>query len=448
MTVPPKIVDIVPQQWASIIEAFEKLVPEDSYLHWDDIRKQPQPTGIGYEAWWAALKLGRSARRRFICFGEQGEAPFGFNLTDGLVEILHELDHGEGNEAVSSQDLRRVIASALFEEAIASSRLAGAATDYAVAKELLRSGRPPQERGEQMIVNQQRALERVGVLRDRELCPEFVLELHRCITEGTLDEPGAAGRIRGKNETAPLVEPMAAGQCNPPPADELPQRLERMCAFANGRAPEFFIHPVIRGIILHFWLAHDRPFLDGNGRTARTLFRWVMLHQAYPLFELLALSPGLLQAPAGYARAFLQTESDDNDLTYFILHQATAIRTAARALHDRAVRKIDEMRGAKEKFRGLADLNLRQQALIAHALRKPDTQYVVAGHQRSHGVTHQTARDDLFDLIRRELLVVGKEGRRYVFQAPTDLARRLQFAAGRRRIKPIAQGDELPTALL
>jgi Fic family protein len=173
-----------------------------------------------------------------------------------------------------------------------------------------------------------------------------------------------------------------------------------------------------------------------------------MLRQAYPLFELLSISPVLLQAPADYARAFLQTETDDNDLTYFILHQATVIRAAVGALHGRAGRKTDEVRKAKEKLRGFAELNPRQQALIAHALRKPDTRYVVAGHQRSQGVTHQTARDDLFDLSRRELLEVGKEGRRYIFQVPADLTRKLQSTAGPRRTKPPAQGDELPTTLL
>ena len=448
MNIPPTIIDVIPQQWALVLEAYEKLVPGDSYLHWDELKKRPPPMGIGHEAWWAALKLARSSRLHFIPFRDGRDQPFSFNIPDGLVELLHQLDHGWNEKDIRSEDLSRFIASALFKEAIASARLAGATTQYAVGKEMLRTGRPPGERNEQMVVNLHLALERVGELRNRELSPEIVLELHRCITEGTLDEPSAAGRLRRTGEESLLVDPAGAVQQEPPPAGELPQRMEQMCAFANGRVPEIFIHPVIRAIILHFWLAHDRPFLDGNGRTARTLFRWAMLHQAYPLFELLSISPFLLQAPAGYAQAFLQTETDDNDLTYFILHQAAAIRAAVGDLRGRAVRKTDEVREAKEKLRGFADLNLRQQALIAHALRKPDTGYVIAGHQRSHGVTHQTARDDLFDLIRRELLAVGKEGRRYLFHVPADLTRRLQSTAGHRRIKPTAQGDDLPTALL
>jgi Fic family protein len=58
----------------------------------------------------------------------------------------------------------------------------------------------------------------------------------------------------------------------PPPAAELPARLEAMCDFANSKTPDTFIHPVVRGIFLHFWLAYDHPFVDGNGRTARALF--------------------------------------------------------------------------------------------------------------------------------------------------------------------------------
>jgi Fic family protein len=448
MKVLPTIIDVIPQQWALVLEAYEKLVPGDSYLHWDELKKLPPPVGIGHEAWWAALKLARSSRLHGITFGEREEALFSFNIPDGLVELLHQLDHGWNEKDIRPEDLSRFVASALFKESIASARLAGGTTHYAVAKEMLRTGRPPGERSEQMVVNLHLALEQVREVQNRELSPEIVLELHRCITEGTLDEPSVAGRLRRTGEESLVVDPVGTVQHKPPPAGELPQRMEQMCAFANGRSPEFFIHPVIRAIILHFWLAHDRPFLDGNGRTARTLFRWAMLHQAYPLFEHLSISSFLLQAPADYAQAFRQTETDDNDLTYFILHQAKAIGAAVEDLHGRAVRKTGEVREAKEKLRGFAELNPRQQALIAHALRKADTRYVIAGHQRSHGVTHQTARDDLFDLIRRELLVVGKEGRRYIFHVPADLLRRLQSTAGHRRMKPTAQGDELPTTLL
>jgi hypothetical protein len=74
-----------------------------------------------------------------------------------------------------------------------------------------------------------------------------VLDLHRLVSEKTLDDPADAGRHR-------------------PPGMQV---------------PAVFIHPVMRAITLHFWLAYDHPFCDGNGRTARALFYWSMLKQGY-----------------------------------------------------------------------------------------------------------------------------------------------------------------------
>ena len=99
-----------------------------------------------------------------------------------------------------------------------------------------------------------------------------------------------------------------------------------MCDFANGKTPEQFVHPVVRAIILHFWLAYDHPFVDGNGRTARALFYWLMLRHGYWLFEFISISEVILKAPVKYGEAFLYTETDQNDLTYFIIHQVEVIR--------------------------------------------------------------------------------------------------------------------------
>ena len=101
-------------------------------------------------------------------------------------------------------------------------------------------------------------------------------------------------------------------------ASNCTERMGLMCDFANSKTPEGFVHPVLRSIILHFWLAYDHPFVDGNGRVARALFYWSMLRHGYWLFEFVSISQIILKAPVKYGRAFLYTETDDNDLTYFI----------------------------------------------------------------------------------------------------------------------------------
>ena len=32
--------------------------------------------------------------------------------------------------------------------------------------------------------------------------------------------------------------------------------MQSMCDFANGKTPRQFVHPVVRAMILHFWLAY------------------------------------------------------------------------------------------------------------------------------------------------------------------------------------------------
>jgi Fic family protein len=198
-----------------------------------------------------------------------------------------------------------------------------------------------------------------------------------------------------------------------------------MCAFANGQSPGSFVHPAVRAIILHFWLAYDHPFVDGNGRTARALFYWAMLHSGYWLFEFISISNILRKAPMKYGRSFLYTETDDNDLTYFIIAQTQVIRRAVRELHEYIERKTAELKDAESSIRALDLFNHRQVEIVSHALKHPGQRYTFASHQLSHNVVYQTARTDLLDLAARGVLEKRKKGKQMIFVAPSDLSARL-----------------------
>jgi Fic family protein len=199
-----------------------------------------------------------------------------------------------------------------------------------------------------------------------------------------------------------------------------------MCAFANGETPDFFVHPAVRAIILHFWLAYDHPFVDGNGRTARALFYWAMLRGGYWIFEFLSISSILRKAPMKYGRSFLYTETDDNDLTYFLIAQSRVIRSAIRDLHGYIERKTGEVLEVESRIRALEILNHRQVEIVRHALKHPRQRYTFASHQKSHNVVYQTARTDLLGLAGLGVLEKRKRGRQMVFVAPPDLAERLK----------------------
>ncbi len=330
-------------------------------------------------------------------------------------------------DQITNPDTRdRYYISSLMEEAITSSQIEGAATTRLVAKEMLRSGRSARDRSEQMILNNYRTMRQIGEWKKEALTPELVLQIHEYVTRETLDDETAVGRLRTADEEIVVTDRDGEVSHRPPPAGQLEERLERMCAFANGKPEEKFVHPVIRSIILHFWLAYDHPFVDGNGRTARALFYWSMLRHEYWLFKFISISEILRKSTGRYSRAFLYTETDENDLTYFILFQLHVIQRAIESLHEHIKRKTRALKRAEKELRAIAGLNHRQRALISHALRHPDQIYTITSHSRVHNVVHQTARTDLIDLMELKLLERTKVGRIWNFRPAVAIEERLR----------------------
>ena len=421
-----------PERLLEILNSVASPTADGLYQHWDDLKYRQPPAGLSRDEWWLALKFHRQTGSRSIPLKDTAGNNFRFSVPDLVADLLHQIDRVGGTfvqipEQVTSAEHRdRYVVRSLMEEAITSSQLEGAATTREVAKKMLAEGRKPRDRSERMIVNNYATMRRILDLRDKPLTADMVFQIHREISEDALDIPDGAGRFRRADEDINVSDIEGTVFHTPPPASELPARLEAMCDFANGKTPDFFVHPVIRGIILHFWLAYDHPFVDGNGRTARALFYWQMLHSGYWLFEFISISQFLRKAPVQYGTAFLHTETDENDLTYFLIHQAEIIRRALKELHDYVARKSSETRACLDALQKHPELNHRQQSLISHAVRHPGFVYNIAGHGTRHAVVYQTARTDLLSLAKLKLLEQRKAGRTLVFVAPKDLELRLR----------------------
>jgi Fic family protein len=414
--------------------------PGGRYLHWDELRHRDPPLGLSHEEWWAGIKLARLHAMKPIPLRDQKGVAFSYMLPDAVLRLLHVIDQNAGGgiqlaEEVTSPGTRdRYIVNSLIEESITSSQLEGASTTAEVARDMIRSGRRPTDRSERMILNNFMAMRFVQENCGSELTPSFVFELHRLVTDGTLEDADRAGRFRTTGDNIVVSDPYGNTLHTPPHASELAGRLSAMCDFANSRGDEdTFMHPVVRAILLHFWLAYDHPFVDGNGRTARALFYWSMLSSRYWLAEYISVSRILKKAPSQYGRAFLYTETDENDLTYFVVYQLRVIERAIEELKAYLRKKMAEVRQVETLLKRSADLNHRQLALLGHALKHPGRQYTVQSHQTSHRVSTVTARTDLVDLAERRLLRQRKVGKAFVFTAPDDLGGRLSASTAQRK---------------
>jgi len=445
---------VPPPPWLDLFDTHSKRLPvilaqelgpevRGSYEHWDHLRHLTPPAPLTHEQWWLGIKLARRAISRDLPLADKDHSPFTVALSDSLQRRLFLVARDaagalQGAERIPSDTMReRYLVRSLMEEAMTSSQLEGAATTTLVAKEMLRSGRAPRDYGEMMIANNYQAMLELKRWVGQPLTPDTVFGIHRMLTDGTLKDPSFAGRFRTAAEDIVVQDESGAVLHIPPPASELPDRMEALCAFANqGDDDEAFIHPVVRAILIHFMIGYDHPFVDGNGRTARALFYWSMLNSGFWMTEYLSISSILKKAPSQYNRSYLYTESDGSDATYFVSHQLDVLLKAIEGVHAYIARKQQAQHEAetllKPGSRLARLLNHRQRALLLNALRNPDKQFTIATHQRVHDVVYDTARSDLLGLVKVKLMRQDKLGKQHVFSAAPDLGTKLRADSERR----------------
>jgi Fic family protein len=410
------------------------------YLHWDELRHRPTPNpDISHEEWWLMLKLARLNQARSLTLHDKTKQAFSYVLAEPILKALRFIDrHAGGTDTLGNPNIDpgerdRYLFNQLMEEAITSSQLEGASTTRRVAEEMLRSGRVPRDHSERMIHNNFAALSHIRTITASPLTLETICTIHKIATQGTLEHPEEEGVFRTDDEVR-VADDQGTILHTPPTFTELEERMQALCDFANQTEDdEPYCHPVIRATILHFMLGYNHPFSDGNGRTARALFYWSMVRQGYHLMEYVSISEILRKAPGQYMRAYLHTETDGGDATYFILFHLRVIEDALTSLRVYLAQKNAELQQIKSllgAFKDKEKLNLRQLALLAGALKGRTEPYTIESHQRSHNVAYATARQDLLHLARLGLLQEKKHGRAFEYYAPLDLKNIILDLAG------------------
>ncbi|HEY3421431.1 MAG TPA: Fic family protein [Methanomassiliicoccales archaeon] len=387
---------------------------DEDYIHWDELRRKDLQDP---EYTWALVKLSRMGNSYPIDFGD---VELQYNITKEAHRILHILDIGASGSIVVAEplhesEMERYIVSSLMEEAIASSQLEGAVTTTKEAKRMLREGRRPRSHSERMIVNDYVTMQRIKEMADRTLTESSILELHRLITHDTLDDPKFEGRFRQDDETV-VMDPLEGTIYHQPPSHvKIPEYMEKLCAFANDDDSGGYLHPLLKAIVIHFMIGYLHPFVDGNGRLARALMYWKAMRSGYWLFEYMAVSKVIKQSRGRYNLAYLYTETDENDVTYFINFNLECMEKALENTKAYIKRKQEEARTATAIVEMHPELNFRQAEILKDFLKRKDTAVTVAEIVSKFNVVHQTARTDLLLLTKLGFLDMRKSGRKMFF---------------------------------
>jgi len=170
------------------------------------------------------------------------------------------------------------------------------------------------------------------------------------------------------------------------------------------------LHPLLQAICIHYWFAYLHPFVDGNGRTACSLFYWFLMKSGYPNITSLPVSPLILKSVQQYSKAFVYTEQDHQDLTYFIDFNIPLIEEAL--VQFKASQFVERTGDGPYDER----LNLRQNAIV-HVLKTkllPDVN--VSYVQQKFGVSKLTAINDLKGLVFLDLVESRRVGKNVLYR--------------------------------
>ncbi|NCN83187.1 MAG: Fic family protein [Candidatus Pacebacteria bacterium] len=409
--------------WDKTSEAKRQLLlaaNEPKYLYWDTFKHKVAGSKIGSpETLWANLKEIRKFLAVASPITDQNNKNFSSVHLSATYQILHELDMLLGgklfDKANMPQDSREsYITRGVMEEAISSSQLEGAHTTRAAAKKLLIENRKPQNESEQMIVNNYKAMLAIDEeYKHSPLSEELLFELHSVLTTQTL---GKDEQKRFRRDSDNIVVQGNIGSETvathvPPNEIFLRTEMARLIRYANDNLGEKYLHPILKAILLHFWIGYLHPFTDGNGRLARALFYWYLLRHDYWAISYIPLSTVLKKSPMQYAMAYIYSEQDDNDVTYFIDYQLRKMAQAAREFQKYIETRVEKNSEVKEKIIFSHSLNERQQALLVYFLFDAHATATTSSHSLVNRISRQTAAKDLSELRKLGLLQSKRAGK-------------------------------------
>lgn len=393
---------------------------EKEYLYWDKVKYLKDDkihllkTNVkSNELLWFITKTRRDIlNKNDYLFGDllsekKFEIEYKYNVNEYLQKDLHYLDFNFGagmqkEQLLSDLEKQQYLKNALMEESIFSSMIEGATTTRVKAKDMLRKNKKPRDKSEQMILNNYDTIQYISENKTKDISIDELFILHSLVTKNTLEE-NKVGAFRNNNEIN--VVNILTGEIvhTPPDFKELDELMKSFCEFFNNNSKEDFIHPIVKASILHFLIGYIHPFVDGNGRTARAIFYWYLLKNGYWLTEYLSISRVIMETKVQYEKAYIYTEIDNMDVTYFIHYQVKVLMKAFEDLKKYVAKKKKE-ENKLLKFLQLEDINDRQAEILFKIEKTPKKSFTVKEVENIFSITNQTARTDIENLVEKGFL--------------------------------------------
>ena len=388
------------------------------YLTLDEIKHRVKQQGTA-ESEWINLKKEIVTSRKtgsITLFFKSIEPKFWFYPADVILKKIDEIERigKDLYEQINKQATFKTefLLDSAIEEAITSAIYEGAHSTRAQAEQLIASGERPKNKDEWMLMNNFRAMKWVKDNQSSSLTKNVILQLHKIVTENTLDGDDINFQGKFRNDKV-FVGPHEGIEHS-----KVEQAIDDMISISTNN-PRYF-HPLLKGILIHYFISYVHPFFDGNGRTARALFYFKSIKNQLNYVELLSVSAYLRTHGKQYEKSFEKVKDNEFDLTYFLDFCLDSISSALKEVA-RKVNYLLRMTDLKERF------NLSQtqvglmQRMALHKFRTVD----IEGYAQQISKSREFARQELKSLLDHNLVSEIKMSKKLVYRVNADKLKEL-----------------------
>lgn len=133
------------------------------------------------------------------------------------------------------------------------------------------------------------------------------------------------------------------------------------------------------------------------------------------MIEYMSISRSILKSKRKYALAYLHTEYDQMDLTYFIKYQIECMNEALKELINYIGERQKHQRKSQEIVKSDKHVNPRQAEILSELMDAPGQVFTIYQISDLFNVVYQTARTDLMHLEDLGYIVKEKRGKGLYF---------------------------------
>lgn len=263
--------------------------------------------------------------------------------TDAMVRSVHHGTHIEGNELDMDQ----------AEKVIMGQQIVARPRDI------------------QEVINYRKVIEYIDSLGQRAESPgqideELIKRLH-AMTVAKILPIEKCGVFR---QTQVVIKNSLTGEVTftPPPAIAVPVQVAALLEFINKVTPDE-MHPVLKSAAVHYELVRIHPFVDGNGRVARSLSTFILFRDGYDIRKFFSLEEYFDHDALAYYESLQSVGRNEGDLTVWLEYFTQGLAIELTKIKEK-IEKISVDSKLKEKLGGSPVLLSSRQLKIIEYIQK------------------------------------------------------------------------------